>query len=97
MYKAIIDDFPNSNECGYAVIQLQKIQANDVADRVHAATNYLAMFQINCSDAFCIIVCLTLSIAAFLSIKKAKSDLEALSLVSQAISGALCGERHRCA
>ena len=85
MYKAIIDDFPNSNECGYAVIQLQKIQANDVADRVHAATNYLAMFQI-IAVTICIIVCLTLSIAAFLSIKKAKSDLEALSLVSQAIS-----------
>jgi len=74
IYKAIIDDFPNSNECGYAVIQLQKIQANDVADRVHAATNHLAMFQI-IAVTLCIIVCLTLSIAAFLSIKKPNRTL----------------------
>ena len=32
MYKTIIDEFPNSNECGYSVIQLQKIQANAVSD-----------------------------------------------------------------
>jgi hypothetical protein len=85
MYKAIIDDFPNSNECGYAVIQLQKIQANDVAEGVRASTNLFAMLQI-IAVTLCILVCLTLSVAAFLSVKKAKSDLEALSLVSQAIS-----------
>jgi hypothetical protein len=64
---------------------LQKIQANDVAGRVSAATNRFAMLQA-VAVAVCIIVCLTLSIAAFLSLKKTKSDLEALSLVSQAIS-----------
>jgi tetratricopeptide (TPR) repeat protein len=85
LYKAIIDDFPSSNECGYAVIQLQKIQANDVADGIRASTNRFAMIQI-IAVTLCIVVCLTLSVAAFLSLKKARSDLEALSLVSQAIS-----------
>lgn len=85
MYKAIIDDFPNSNECGYAVIQLQKIQANNVADSIRATTGRFTMLQV-IAVALCIIVCLTLSIAAFLSLNKAKSDLKALSMVSQAIS-----------
>jgi hypothetical protein len=30
-YEAIIRDFPDSNECGYAVIQLQKVKANEIA------------------------------------------------------------------
>jgi hypothetical protein len=30
VYEAIIRDFPDSNECGYAVIQLQKVKANDI-------------------------------------------------------------------
>ncbi len=31
LYEAIIREFPDSNECGYAVIQLQKVKANDIA------------------------------------------------------------------
>ena len=30
-YEALIREFPESNECGYAVIQIQKIKSNDVA------------------------------------------------------------------
>jgi tetratricopeptide (TPR) repeat protein len=30
-YEALIKEFPESNECGYAVIQIQKIKSNDVA------------------------------------------------------------------
>lgn len=30
LYETIIREFPESNECGYAVIQLQKIKANDI-------------------------------------------------------------------
>jgi len=31
-YEALLKEFPESNECGYAVIQIQKIKSNDVAD-----------------------------------------------------------------
>jgi hypothetical protein len=31
IYEAIIRDFPDSNECGYAFIQLQKVKANDIS------------------------------------------------------------------
>ena len=30
-YEALIREFPESNECGYAVVQIQKIKSNDVA------------------------------------------------------------------
>ena len=30
-YEALIREFPESSECGYAVIQIQKIKSNDVA------------------------------------------------------------------
>ena len=35
-YKKLIKEFPDSNECGYAVIQLQKIKAQDVAKSLQA-------------------------------------------------------------
>jgi tetratricopeptide (TPR) repeat protein len=34
-YQKLIREFPDSNECGYAVIQLQKIKAQDVAQGLH--------------------------------------------------------------
>ncbi len=33
-YEALIKEFPESNECGYAVVQIQKIKSNDVAASV---------------------------------------------------------------
>ncbi|MBN1575463.1 MAG: hypothetical protein JW913_02865 [Chitinispirillaceae bacterium] len=35
-YKKLLKEFPDSNECGYAVIQLQKIKAHDVAESLQA-------------------------------------------------------------
>jgi tetratricopeptide (TPR) repeat protein len=84
VYKAIIDEFPNSNECGYSVIQLQKIQANEVSGGLRFANGRFSPLQLIVAG-LCVIVCLALSTAAFLSLKKTKADTEALSLVSQAI------------
>jgi tetratricopeptide (TPR) repeat protein len=38
-YQKLIKEFPDSNECGYAVIQLQKIKANNVAQDLQSITN----------------------------------------------------------
>ncbi|MFP4163750.1 MAG: tetratricopeptide repeat protein [Chitinispirillaceae bacterium] len=35
-YEALIKEFPESNESGYAVIQIQKIKANNIADSLHS-------------------------------------------------------------
>jgi len=83
IYTIIIDEFPNSNECGYAVIQLQKIQANDVADRIRTRNSPRMLGIIMPA---CIAVCVILSLIAILSIKNAHNKLETLSLVSQALS-----------
>ncbi len=34
-YQTLIKEFPDSNECGYAVIQLQKIKAQEVAQSIN--------------------------------------------------------------
>jgi tetratricopeptide (TPR) repeat protein len=83
IYKALIDEFPNSNECGYAVIQLQKILANDVSDRVKTGrkTTVTSILLV-----FCVLLCTAVFFFSFASLKKADSKVEALSLVSQALS-----------
>jgi hypothetical protein len=83
IYKALIDEFPNSNECGYAVIQLQKILANDVSERIKTGKKTLLPKLVM---VLCLVTCLTVSAIALLSVNKAKADIEALSLVSQALS-----------
>jgi hypothetical protein len=37
MYREIIRHFPDSNECGYAVVQLEKIGANEVLKNLDVA------------------------------------------------------------
>ncbi len=83
IYKALIDEFPNSNECGYAVIQLQKILANDVSDRIKTGKKTIIPGAVT---AICLVAGVVVSIAAFLSAQKAKAEIQSLSLVSQALS-----------
>jgi len=40
IYKAIVDEFPDSNECGYAVIQLEKILAQSVSERINVSSRW---------------------------------------------------------
>jgi tetratricopeptide (TPR) repeat protein len=83
IYKALIDEFPNSNECGYAVIQLQKILANDVSDRIKTGKKNIVPLLIT---AICLIASISFAVIALMSAQKAKAEIQALSLVSQALS-----------
>ena len=83
IYKALIDEFPNSNECGYAVIQLQKILAHDVSDRIGTGRKTTI---VNSLLALCVLLFAAVFIFSFTSAKKTDSKMEALSLVSQALS-----------
>jgi tetratricopeptide (TPR) repeat protein len=82
-YKALIDEFPNSNECGYAVIQLQKILANDLSGRINTEkmSKGTMLFAAVAALAF-----LLLFIFSFAAQKRTKTQIEAVSLVSQALS-----------
>ncbi len=63
LYKQLIKEFPDANECGYAAIQLQKIKAQNVADSfsdgVHATGSGKTVHPI-------VIVCLLLSLGSIL-------------------------------
>jgi tetratricopeptide (TPR) repeat protein len=81
IYKSLIDEFPNSNECGYAVIQLQKILANDVSDRISAGKTSVGS---KIFTAVAVAAFVGLFAFSYASFKKADARTEALSLVSQA-------------
>ncbi|HAJ78188.1 MAG TPA: hypothetical protein DCO75_00320 [Fibrobacteres bacterium] len=82
IYKAIIDEFPDSNECGYAVIQLQKIQANEISEKIKTvqSPNIPGIIAVVCT-----IICVVVMLIALILIKKADSEIEAVSMVSQAL------------
>jgi hypothetical protein len=83
IYKALIDEFPNSNECGYAVIQLQKILASDVSDRMSAGKTSAGAKLFAAVAVFAFVAFFAFS---YVSLKKANAQIESLSLVSQALS-----------
>lgn len=83
IYKVIIDEFPNSNECGYAVIQLQKIQANELSEKIRAG-GFPVMWGV--VMAATVAVCLILTTVTLFSLQKIHSEIGTLSLVTQALS-----------
>jgi tetratricopeptide (TPR) repeat protein len=46
IYKALIEEFPDSNECGYAVIQLEKILAENVSERINVSSRTAIIFAV---------------------------------------------------
>ena len=84
VYKAIIDEFPDSNECGYAVIQLEKILAQNVTERINVSSRWTGVL------AFISIVVSLCCLAAVIFIsnantKTAQAKLSCVSLMSQAL------------
>jgi tetratricopeptide (TPR) repeat protein len=85
LYKLIIDEFPDSNECGYAVIQLEKIIASTMSERVNVTSRWntlLAVIAIVVSMAALVGVILAGSIYT----KSVNARISSLSLVSQALA-----------
>ena len=64
-YKQLIKEFPDSNECGYAVIQLQKIKAHNVAENLSELTSSSSGVS---SKSPLLPVALVLSIIALLAV-----------------------------
>jgi tetratricopeptide (TPR) repeat protein len=85
LYKLIIDEFPDSNECGYAVIQLEKIIAGTMSERINVTSRWntiLAVIAIVVSMAALVGVLLAGSIYT----NSANARISSLSLVSQALA-----------
>lgn len=85
LYKLIIDEFPDSNECGYAVIQLEKIIAGTMSERINVTSRWNTVLAV---------IAIVVSIAALVGVifagsiftKSANARISSLSLVSQALA-----------
>jgi tetratricopeptide (TPR) repeat protein len=85
LYKLIIDEFPDSNECGYAVIQLEKILAGTMSDRINVSSRWntvLAAVAIVVS----VVTLAGVVLAGSFFTKAANARISSLSLVSQALA-----------
>lgn len=90
-YEKLLKSFPDSNECGYAVIQLQKIKATDIAKGLQqkpAATSPLVIMAL-------LIALLALGAMLFLhwsSQKNALRESKRITLVTRALGKMYHGE-----
>jgi hypothetical protein len=85
LYKLIIDEFPDSNECGYAVIQLEKIIAGTMSERINVTSRWNTILAV----VAIIVSILTLAgvlLAGSFFTKTANARISSLSLVSQALA-----------
>jgi tetratricopeptide (TPR) repeat protein len=84
VYKAIVDEFPDSNECGYAVIQLEKILAQKVSERINISSRWVGVLA-----AISVVVSICCLAAAILIsnmfAKTVHAGLSSASIVSQAL------------
>jgi tetratricopeptide (TPR) repeat protein len=64
-YDAIIREFPNSNECGYAVIQINKIKANEVSASITVRKKGGALAAI--SFFLCLLIIAAMGAGAYLA------------------------------
>ena len=62
LYKQLIKEFPDANECGYAAIQLQKIRAQNVAASFSDTTHAIPEKKTN----LVLLICVLLSIGSIL-------------------------------
>ncbi|HUI93343.1 MAG TPA: hypothetical protein VLX68_13940 [Chitinivibrionales bacterium] len=91
LYKLIIDEFPDSNECGYAVIQLEKIIAGTMSEKINVSSRWNTVLAV---------LAIVLSIAALAGVllagsmymKDANARIASLSLVSQALAKVQVGK-----
>jgi hypothetical protein len=91
LYKEIIKKFPESNECGYAVIQLQKIGAREIArtlDAKHSkeARTVIALLVVNFAVLVGVIV------AASIMLSHAKMESKKSALMLQAVAKMTAGQ-----
>jgi hypothetical protein len=84
IYKAIVNEFPDSNECGYAVIQLEKILAQSVSERINVSSRWVGVLAVIALvvSACC---CAAVALIGATYVRNINARLSSISLVSQAI------------
>ena len=84
IYKAVVDQFPDSNECGYAVIQLEKILSQRVSGRINVSSRWAGVVAV---ISLVVSICCLLGVILLSSIftKTLHAKLASISIMSQAL------------
>jgi hypothetical protein len=91
VYEAVIREFPDSNECAYSVIQLQKVKAGDITKALKKTPSGVhSLFIISLmSSLFALLVAL---IGVLLLFRELKTEQQRTSLAIAALSKMYCGD-----
>jgi tetratricopeptide (TPR) repeat protein len=89
-YEALIREFPESNECGYAVVQIQKIKSNDVADSITAKSKAHPLAVL--SFLMCLLTILALAVCGVILNSKLSDARKQASLSVIALGYAISGD-----
>jgi tetratricopeptide (TPR) repeat protein len=84
-YEALIREFPESNECGYAVIQIQKIKSNDVAASIGGDEKREVHPLALMSFMFCLLIVVFLGVGAYLLQTKLAASERRAALAVRAV------------
>jgi chorismate mutase len=88
IYKALTDEFPDSNECGYAVVQLEKILATTVSERINVASHSNTILSV-VAIAISIACLAVLFIGGSIYVKVIDTEIANLSSLRSNLSKAL--------
>jgi len=89
-YEALIKEFPESNECGYAVVQIQKIKSNDVAASVAGKSKAHPLATL--AFLLCLLILGGLGGAGLILKDKLSTAQRQASLSAKALANAMNGE-----
>jgi hypothetical protein len=91
IYEAIIREFPDSNECAYSVIQLQKVKARDITNALKKTPSgaYSLFIVALISSLFALAVAI---IGVVLLFRELKTDHQRTTLAVAALSKMYCGD-----
>lgn len=90
VYKQIINEFPESNESGYAAIQLQKVYASEVAEGLDKRSGRPSGLAI-ASFVLCIVLLMGVGAASYLHYRLLKTETRKQSKMIRALGLAHAG------
>lgn len=91
IYEAIIRDFPDSNECGYSVIQLQKVKASDITKALKrgASSLYPLLIVSFMTSSIALVIALVGVLVLF---QQLRLEHQRSTLAVMALSKMYCGQ-----
>jgi hypothetical protein len=91
VYETVIREFPDSNECAYSVIQLQKVKASDITKALKKTPSgaYSLFIIALMSSFFALLVAL---VGVLLLFREVKMEHQCTTLAIAALSKMYCGD-----